>query len=266
MIGGVDDFAAPSGASMTADAGRAAMVNENVGSRHPLLGSIISGIYSESSMEVTWNELISKLPGLRNHLTQAPQNAGGGNVQNFDQWNDRNASMVFSELASAIPALLLHLGIAAVRFQITNANTGMDSMFGNRPKLAFDSNNERPSVSFMLQDIDQQDALRKFEAALCVDIFPRLCNGHKVSVTVDASAISQMIISCDYDGYHSNFSSPTFAHARWSVISGTSEGQHNLSTGLAAVADHISDTANGVVNNKQSFGQSTNTSWDSPSY
>jgi hypothetical protein len=261
---GFDGDLSISGDGIASEASQSALVAENMSNRQPLLGSLITSITGASSMEITWSELLSRLPGLRNFLTNAPTAAGGNSAGlSFEAWNSRDAAWPFSELASAIPAMMLHLGISYVRFKITNEIGHGDLSQGNRPHFMLDTGDSigssgKPAIAFGVQGLDYERTIRAFEIYMATEIFPRVSNGHKVSMSVDASLVSHMIMAVEYDGYTSRFSSATFAHARWSAVTASFAGHNALTKGMAAVTNHLADTMNGVIGNSNSFGQSSN--------
>lgn len=214
----------------------------------PLIGSLLGQFHDLQAGQITWGYLLQRLPQLE-HLLQPPVAAGGGQHIKLEEWNNRDSAMVISEYASAIPALMLELGIAYLDHTISNSNSGFspDPMNASGNSFQINGNINEPGITFSVPSVNEAETLSRLEVRIREMIFPRISKGHQMTISCRASLFSDMTIIVNWNGVEFAHSSPTFASSMWSAMSADVNSSTNLANGMGKLAETLVDSrGNGV--------------------
>lgn len=258
LSGSGHSYMGESDANMIANhAAQAGNITETDLTRAPLIGSILNNFHDMKSGEVTWAELLRQLPQLAN-LVQPPLPAGGGSKVSLAEWNNRDTAIIMSEYASAIPALMLELGITTFDHTISNANQGYnaDPMSNGGASYMINGDANTPGVTFSVPNANAVEILRRAEIRIRDMIFPRISKGHNMTISCRASVLSEMTIAVNWNGYEFVHSAPTWASSMWGATMATVHGSTSLANGMGKLANKLVDSRGNAVSPQPSQNQS----------
>jgi len=204
------------------------------------IGSLLSNYHDMSAGALTWGYLLEKLPQIQ-HLIRPPLPAGGGSQIKLEEWNNRDTAIIISEYASAIPALMLECGVKYFNHTVTNVNSGMNLDPFNTTACSYrvngDANN--PGVLFSVDNAKEMELLNMLQVRITNMIFPRISRGHKMTISCEASKLTNMTIAVDWNGYTFAHTAATFASSKWSAMSANINSSTDLANGVGKLGNAL---------------------------
>lgn len=226
------------------------IVSEGSYTEMPLLNTILTHASARRAASATVEELISVMPNLM-QVTKVIRGDSGAVLSNVEHWQGRGDTKIAAELAGAIPAIMLKLGIQLAGFQMstTVAGTSMDGYNNTFNYKLNPMDQSMPLVGFIIPEIPQQQMLAAFQAYMRSVVFPSITHGRNVVIDVECSITKDFIISISVDGSNPmNFSAPTFASSAWSPVGSTTlQSNTSMSNGMLELTSYMTNMQEGNV-------------------
>lgn len=213
----------------------------------PLINTILTNAASKRNATISFGELEQTLTNLR-QVTTVHTDDNYVDMSGTEHWGGRGEVRIQAELAAAIPAIMLKLGIQLIGFQMTSASA-VGSMDGyNNTFLIKQHPDGSPMVGFITGDLPENELLSSFIAYMRNVVFPTATSGYgSVVLDVECSVVKNLVMSTSIDNANPLVrGAPTFASSMWNPANTTTTTSNtSMADGMLNLTAYISSSQDG---------------------
>lgn len=245
------------------------MIGESSYHEMPLINSILTHAASRRNATISFGELEDVLTTLR-QVMKVHTDDNYTSMEGMEHWEGRGEVRIQAELAAAIPAIMLKLGINHIGFQMASISAvGSMDGYSNEFIMKQDNMSGQIMLGFMAPNLPETELYAAFVAYMRNVVFPTATAGYAgIVLEVECSIAKNLIISTSIGGGEPLLrGAPTFASSAWNPTNTATIGTNtSMADGMLNLTSYISSSQDGNASPGMAVDNSTHGDISTPTY